>query len=366
MIERKLLNVHIGGGLGETLLGRRGERIVVMTRESTVGPWTEVELARPPRLDGVGWELHLRLDSKAGAVHRVPVLSIDAEDVAAVLAPPTAAPPAQSEPAPREATTQPDLPVVGPATTAQAPPKTPPKARPKAPPKGLTLAELEARATQALSSGRYDLAAQSFRSLARASTPQASSWLALARASQQLLDGDAEAAFFTLEHEVDQTVTPAWVLGQLTGVSLVKTGKTLLAAAAFATASAAAVAGDDSLQQRAAAILEAEGMDQRTLEQAILDAAVTHYAARLALNPRDKAARAVFGRLRKLHQYADQVLERAFEAAAPVREAIDTVTEVVEVPDEVVDGSMASLVRGLLKGAVYVFLLWLGIRACAG
>jgi hypothetical protein len=215
------------GGFGETLLARRGRSLLVFGRPTTLENWSPLVLkpGATPTLEGGGWQRELVFSLANGATARVEVLTFDVEQVEALLYGATTSGGRRPPEVPSETPTDPELPAVAAEPVA--------KTRRVLGVVQETRTQLEQAAVQAMESGRYDLAVASFRRLAEVSAPEARTWYALARVASHLADGEPEAAFVTLNNEVEDIVTPGWVVSRVTGSQLVAGGRMALAAAAF-------------------------------------------------------------------------------------------------------------------------------------
>ncbi len=319
-----VLNGGLDGGFGDTLVGVHAGVLVVLTRGSSLDDYDPVALSRPPALSRGTFDSKLKLTDAAGAVHELAVLSLDIDDVVRILA-------------------------------AGAP----------APEPAVDVAALEEAAVEAVGAGRYDLAGEAFERLARAASTETKAYVVLAECSQLLADGDAEGAFFKLRYEVEETVAPTWVLSRAAGVSLLASRNLPLASAAFASAAAAAGSGNDELAQRARAIRDEAGVDEVSLERAIVDATIEHYAERLDVDPSDNVARDIVARTQAARDRLDAMISAA---AAPVTEAISELVQplpsrradpAVDPPAAESGGLVSGLIKGLLYAAIIVWLLGL-------
>ncbi len=338
-----VLNGRIDGGFGDTLIGAHEGELVVLTRGSSLDDFAKVALdpKKPPALTRQSFESTLMITTAAGKRHDVSVLSLDVDDVAAVLA----------------------------AGTARA------KAPEKKGADGPAFAELERHAIALLEAERFTLAGQALENLAKSSGTPGHVYLTLAESAQLLSAGDPEGAFFKLQNEAQRTVTPTWVLSKATGTSLLAHHNLPMAAAAFALASVAAASGNTELAARAREIRDEAGMDQVTLERAIIDATIEHYARRLEVDPDDNIAKDVLDRTLAVQARLRAAVDDAAEVVvAPIRAAAqqlgrfkkehDTIPEMdaLTVPEK----QTVNIIRALAKGTFYAVLAVLILRACLG
>lgn len=304
----------LSGVLGETALVVYGGRLAVLTRESSIDTWLPMKLSSRPRLEDTWFGSALQLQPSDGDALSISVMAFDTEEVLAVLNPRAAKTGAA---APRPAATTPK---------ARKPPKPSPAAAREAPPEaresGVSFRELEVRALKALKNGRFDLARQSFERLAEVAVPEAKMFESLADCTEHLAQGETEAAFFVLRAEVDRMTAPAYVLSKLTGIHLVRQGKVALAAAAFAAAATAAVSGSDELAERAADLREESGMDERSLEVAIIDATIEHYKIKLQGQPGSDRVLDSLRRLEALRSAGKRATAAAWRTADKLAEPI--------------------------------------------
>ena len=361
-----------GGPLGilsETRLTAGSAQAEIAVRRWSNDPWRPVKLDQPARRVADGGFEYLQLLS-AGKEWRVMIPPFHVGALDAVLSgrstqpkPEAAAPSAprklddaltqnpfaqpQPGPAPQPATAQaPAAPTEQPASQDAAAPQ---RRRRKLSPQ-----DVELRANELLREGRYHLAAETFIRLAKSGVPNARAFAVCAEVTEQLAHGNAEEAFFKLRAELDETVSPGWVLAQVTGTSLHGQGKLLLAAAAFASASAAAAAGNDELAERAEAIRATMGVTESAVERAVVQATYDHYRDKLARHPDHAVALRVLTKM-----------ERATQGA--INKAGQVKDDLAEVADQAAESfSLVRMVFKLIKWGFYAFVGLMIIRACAG
>jgi len=350
-------SVLLPGGLvdilGETALVDYGGKLCVLTRATSAEPYLRIRLdsATPPRLEEDGLNSAVVVTRPNGERLTLPCPLFDVETVREFLARPpsvsTHSPVAVAVATERPNTLDPAPPASEPSIGVGEPERTVGLSRDwddlssafepdplsqatlgldvlKESPEVMNSSEthaesddvvaLEAQASQALEAGKYDLAKATLERLARVTTSQPRRYLTLAACADLMLQGRTEEAFYRLREEGKSQLTVSRALSMATGQSLLAKGNLLLAAAAFTAAAAHAAAGDETLARRAAEIRAEAGVDERSLESAVLQASITHYASRLALHPDDERAAWFLDKVQSLHRGAQSALHSPIDA----------------------------------------------------